>query len=261
MSYKRGLAIVFGCAIAGLVAFAATYPRFYSPTAATRPAAAAPGGASASANAGESLLPLAGLSSASPLSWSRLTDAQRAALAPFAAQWDRFSEERKQKWLKIASRYHKMSPEAQKRLHQRMAEWTRMTPDQRKVARENYQVSKSVPVEKRERAWDAYQKLSEEQKKKLAASERTRRPTVVSAPPTGKTEVKDINRLVAAREQGHAPDGAEHLPAASGLPGGAAAGQPGSQPMTPPIPNAASIVPATPIPVSPSQAPSVFNGS
>jgi len=253
VSYKRGLAIVFGCAIAGLVAFAATYPRFYS-TAATPSAAAAPsGGSGAAVDASGS--PLSALSSESPLAWSRLTEAQHAALAPFATQWDSFSDERKQKWLKIASRFHRMSPEAQKHLHQRMEEWVRLTPDQRKVARENYQVSKSVPLEKREKAWDAYQKLSEEQKKKLAASEHVRRPTVVSAPPTGKTEVKDINRLVAAREQGHASGHAE---------GGSAvapAAPVSGVPMQPAIPNAASIVPATPIPVSPQQAPSMYNGS
>jgi hypothetical protein len=140
----------------------------------------------AGASAGEVLSPLSSLSSpASPMAWAKLTDAQRVALAPFASEWDQFSEERKRNWIKIASRYKKMSPDAQKRLHERMTEWIRMTPDQRKVARENYQVSKSVPVEKRERAWDAYQKLPEEQKKKLAATERPRRPTVVSAPPTG----------------------------------------------------------------------------
>jgi hypothetical protein len=143
-----------------------------------------------------------------------------------------------------------MSPDAQKRLHERMAEWIHMTPDQRKVARENYQVSKSVPVEKRERAWDAYQKLPEDQKKKLAATERPRRPTVVSAPPSGKTEVKDIDRLMTAREHSRASEaaamGASTSPAAPGAPA---------------IPGAASFVPATPIPVSPQQAPSVFNGS
>ncbi|KND57566.1 putative transmembrane protein [Candidatus Paraburkholderia schumanniana] len=246
MSYKRGLAIVFGCAIAGLVAFAATYPRFYSPAAATPPAVAAPSGGSGPAT-DASASPLSALSSESPLSWSRLTEVQHIALAPFATQWDSFSDELKRKWLKIASRFHRMSPEAQKHLHQRMEEWVRLTPDQRKVARENYQVSKSLPLEKREKAWDAYQKLPEEQKKKLAASERTRRPTVVSAPPTGKTEVKDINRLVAAREQGHVGGHAEASSAAS--------------PAQPAIPNAASIVPATPIPVSPQQAPSMYNGS
>jgi hypothetical protein len=243
VSYKRGLAIVFGCAIAGLVAFAATYPRFYSAASAVT-VAAAPAGASA----GEVLSPLSSLSPDSPLAWSRLSDAQRAALAPFSTQWDQFSEERKRKWMKIASRYHKMSPDAQKRLHERMTEWVRMTPDQRKVARENYQVSKSVPVEKRERAWDAYQKLPEDQKKRLAATEKPRRPTVVSAPPTGKTEVKDISRLMTAREHARASEAGE-------LEGGAPANA------APAIPGAASFVPATPIPVSPQQAPSIFNGS
>jgi len=141
-----------------------------------------------------------------------------------------------------------MSPDAQKRLHERMTEWIRMTPDQRKVARENYQVSKSVPVEKRERAWDAYQKLPEEQKKKLAATERPRRPTVVSAPPTGKTEVKDIDRLMTAREHARASEAAAEMGASS-------------SPAVPAVPGTASFVPATPIPVSPQQAPSVFNGS
>ncbi len=171
MSYKRGLAIVFGCTIAGLVAFAATYPRFYPATAAPPSTAA-----STSTGADSGVSPLAALSSDSPLSWNRLTEAQHVALAPFAKQWDSFSDERKQKWIKIASRYHRMSPEAQERLHKRMEEWVRMTPDERKVARENYQVSKSVPLEKREKAWESYQKLTEEQKKKLAASEHTRRP-------------------------------------------------------------------------------------
>lgn len=253
MSYKRGLAIVFGCAIAGLVAFAATYPRFYSATSAAPSAAAAPVGGSATSPDGSAAAP----ASTSPLSWNHLTDAQRVALAPFATQWDSFSDERKQKWLKIASRFHRMSPEAQKHLHQRMEEWVRLTPDQRKVARENYQVSKAVPLEKREKAWDAYQKLSEEQKKKLAASERTRRGNVVSAPPTGKTEVKDINRIVTAREQGHA--GAHPEGGSAAAPGTAASAS--GAPAQPAIPNAASIAPATPISVSPQQAPSMYNGS
>ena len=40
MSYKRGLAVVFGCTIAALVSFAATYPRFYpSPSPVSAPVA------------------------------------------------------------------------------------------------------------------------------------------------------------------------------------------------------------------------------
>ncbi|MGH8779116.1 DUF3106 domain-containing protein [Paraburkholderia sp.] len=246
MSYKRGLAVVFGCAIAALVSFAATFPRFYpSPSQATRPA----GTGTAVKPVTPSLsVELPGLpTSNNPLAWARLSNAERVALAPFASQWDTFGDERRRKWLKIASRYSKLSPDAQKRLHDRMTEWTRMTPEQRRVARENYQVSKELPRETRQNAWKAYQQLPEEQKERLAASERKRRPTVVSAPPSGKTEVKDLDRLN-AKERGASAVSAASATAAGALP-------------TPAIPGAGSFVPATPIPVSPSEAPSIFNGS
>lgn len=112
MSYKRGLAVVSGCVIAALVSFAATYPRFYpTPTPVAAPASGAPAKAAAPALT----VDLPGLPiSTSPLAWSKLSNAEHVALAPFAVQWDAFSEERKRKWLKIASRYPKMTPEAQK---------------------------------------------------------------------------------------------------------------------------------------------------
>ncbi|MEQ5841677.1 hypothetical protein BWP39_10480 [Paraburkholderia acidicola] len=248
MSYKRGLAVVFGCAIAALVAFAATFPRFYpsSPPAASRGVPPVkPGAPSLSVELPR--LP----SNNNPLAWSRLSDAEHLALAPFAGQWDTFSDARRRKWLKIASRYSKLSPDAQKELHDRMAEWARMTPEQRRVARENYQVSKELPREARQKAWKAYQQLPEEQKERLAASEHKRRPSVVSAPPSGKSEVTDLDRLINAKQHG-----------ASGvLPANGASGAGALLPGAAAIPNAGSAVPATPIPVSPSEAPSIFNGS
>nr|WP_241019110.1 DUF3106 domain-containing protein [Paraburkholderia sp. Tr-20389] len=246
------MAVVSGCVIAALVSFAATYPRFYpAPT----PVAAPVGGTPAKASAPALTVELPGLPiSTSPLAWSKLTSADHVALAPFEAQWDGFSEERKRKWLKIASRYPKMTPEAQKRLHERMAEWVRMTPEQRRVARENYQVSKELPREARQNAWKAYQQLPEEQKQKLAASEHKRRPTVVSAPPSGKSEIKDINRLVNGKDK---LASVPMPPATAGASTGVAAPAQGA----PAIPAAGSFVPATPTPVSPSEAPSIFNGS
>jgi len=252
VSYKRGLAVVFGCAIAALVSFAATYPRFY-PSPSTVSAPAAGGNATAKVPAPTLAVDLPSLSdSNSPLAWARLSAAEHVALAPFAGEWDSFSDERKRKWIKIASRYPKLSPDAQKRLHDRMTEWVRMTPDQRRVARENYQVSKELPRETRQNAWKAYQQLPEEQKERLAASERKRRPSVVSAPPSGKTEIKGLDRLVNARDHGASGAAAASAAAAAPLPSPAA---------TPAIPAAGSFVPATPLPVSPSEAPSIFNGS
>jgi hypothetical protein len=251
VSYKRGLAVVFGCAIAALVSFAATYPRFY-PSAPSLAAAAS--GTPAKTAAPALSVELPGLPSTSPLSWSHLTDAERIALAPFASVWDTFSDERKRKWIKIASRYSKLTPEQQKGLHDRMTEWVRLTPDQRRVARENYQVSKELPREARQKAWKAYQQLPEEQKERLAASERKRRPTVVSAPPTGKSELKDIERLVNGRER-----------AASGVVATASASATGGAlPVAPALPPSGSLVPPvpapTPAPIMPRETPSIYNG-
>jgi hypothetical protein len=197
VNYKRGLAVVIGCVVAAAVSLAATWPRFHPAAPVSNAIAGTPPKAAPVRSLVAELAPLP--INSNPLSWARLTDAQRTALAPFAADWDKFSDPRRRKWLRIAARYPKMSPVAQKRLHERMTEWVRMTPEQRRVARENYQVSKDLPAQARKKAWTAYQQLSAEQKARLAASERRRRPTVVSAPPTGKSEMRDIDRLVNER--------------------------------------------------------------
>ena len=68
-----------------------------------------------------------------------------------------------------------------------MTEWIRMTPQQRRPARENYQITRSLPAAKKLPRPDKYQHLPEEQKKKLAAAEtphhRSRqRPAIGQAP-------------------------------------------------------------------------------
>jgi Protein of unknown function (DUF3106) len=249
VNHKRGLALVFACAIASAVAFAATYPRFFaSPPAVHAGTGSAPGPASApAAPLAIEFAPL--VVDRNPLSWANLTPQQHAALAPFAAEWDKFSDARKRKWIKIASRFAKISPEAQKRLHERMAEWIRMTPEQHRVARENYQISKALPPQARQKAWKAYQELSPEQKAHLAALEHKRRPTIVSAPPSGaKSAIRGINRLVDTP-----PAGASGVSAAgaAGRAAGAAPAQPG----------AASAVPAAPRPLPPADAPDMFKGA
>ncbi|HEV3430142.1 MAG TPA: DUF3106 domain-containing protein [Paraburkholderia sp.] len=277
MSYKRGLAVVIGCVVTALVSYAATYPRFHpeasAPDSALAPAAAVqgqPSASDASAAAATVAAVPANDNADNPLSWSRLTDAQRSALAPFASEWDKFSDLRKRKWLRIAARYPKMTPDSQKRLQERMTEWVRMTPEQRRVARENYQVSKELPPQARQRAWKAYQELSEDQKEKLAASERKRR-TVVSAPPSGnKSEIRDIERLVNERERrarartaaGASVPGGTSAPAAPGQPGTSGQlAEPPATAMAASIPAAGSFEPAIPVPVSPSEAPAAFKGS
>lgn len=274
MSYKRGLAVVIGSVVAAIVSYVATYPRFHpEPTGEITAGAATQAKAPSVDNSiTTEFAPLPGQSD--PLAWVHLSEAQHVALAPFAVEWDRFSDERKRKWLKIAARYPKMSPEAQKRLHERMAEWVGMTPEQRRVARENYQVSKELPAQARQRAWKAYQQLPEEQKERLAASEHKRRPTVVSAPPSGnKSEIRDIQRLVNERDRRGLPHAPAGVTGASGAAGASSTGsglapavpgapsEPAASSFASGIPAAGSFVPATPIPVSPAEAPAAFKGS
>lgn len=248
MSQKRGLAVFFGCVIAIAVSYVATYSRFNPPPAAVSPAATsapAPTSSAVGLTADLAPLPLPLPAANGPLSWARLSAAQRAALAPFADQWDGFSDARKRKWLRIASRFAKLTPEAQKQLQERMAEWAHMTPEQRRVARENYQSAKELSAQARERAWKAYQQLPEEQKERLAATERRRRPSVVSAPPTGAD--RDVRRLVHAREHPASnPAAAVTASAGAGMP---------------PAASATSGAPPAATPVSPVDAPSLFKGS
>jgi len=239
VSQKRGLAVFFGCVIAVAVAYAATYSRFHPQPATTTATASTPAPALVSADAALTAdltqLPATG---GGPMSWARLTPAQRVALAPFADQWDAFSDARKRKWLKIAARFPKMTLNEQKRLQERMAEWARMTPEQRRVARENYQVAKDLSAQARERAWNAYQQLPAEQKERLAAAERRRRPTVVSAPPTGKAD-RDISRLVNAHDRpGSATAPAQPTSNAAAAP---AAASPAAVPPPAPLPGTSSM--------------------
>ncbi|WP_414451361.1 DUF3106 domain-containing protein [Burkholderia sp. 22PA0099] len=259
MIHKRGLAIFFGSAIALVVAYAATYTRFDDqPAAAAGPAAAA---AATATSAPAATQPVVSLSlpnafptlapAANPLSWARLSPQQHEALAPVGRLWDSFSDARKRRWLKIAARYPKMSAEEQKRLHERMTQWANLTQEERRVARENYQVSKDLSAQARERAWKDYQKLTPEQKARLAAAERHRR-TVVSAPPSGKSD-RDINRLVNAHDH---PANAPLTPIAPAAEPGATASAA--------MPTAAASgtqQPPAPVPVSPADAPSIFKGS
>lgn len=268
MNYKRGLAVVIGCLIAAAVSFAATWPRFHPPAPASTTVADTPPKAVPVRSLVAELEPLPLPAHDDPLGWSRLSDAQHAALAPFASDWNKFSEARRRKWLRIAARYPKLSPDAQKRLHERMTEWVHMTPEQRRVARENYQVSKELPAQARKKAWTAYQQLSDEQKARLAASERRRRPTVVSAPPTGKSELRDIDRLVneraqAAAQRAHGPAAASGKSGTGGV--GLVASQPNAATSTAGTPATSSAAPAAapaPAPVTPILQPdSTYKGS
>jgi hypothetical protein len=109
--------------------------------------------------------------------WAELTAAQRNSLGPLAGTWSTMSAAHKRKWLAVAQNYPTMPPGEQARLHTRMAEWVALSPQQRTQARLNFAESSKLPVDDKKAKWEAYQALSPEEKRKLAAGAAAAKPT------------------------------------------------------------------------------------
>lgn len=115
--------------------------------------------------------------------WEGLRPEQQKILAPLESDWDYMLPESRKKWIQVANLYPKMSEIDQQRLQSRMTSWSNLSQKDRRLARENYLSSLKFPAEKKAEAWSAYQKLSDEQKKKLAQAEAIKKkPTAASAP-------------------------------------------------------------------------------
>ncbi|MGD9834157.1 MAG: DUF3106 domain-containing protein [Piscinibacter sp.] len=101
--------------------------------------------------------------------WQDLSASQRAALKPLERDWSGIDGARKQKWLEIANRYPGMPPAEQQRISERMTAWAKMSPAERGQARLNFQSARQMTPEERQARWQAYQELTPEQRRKLAA--------------------------------------------------------------------------------------------
>ena len=101
--------------------------------------------------------------------WAQLTAAQQAALKPLETQWDGLSDAQKRKWLALSRNYANLSPEEQATLHARMTGWVVLSPRERAQARLNFAEVKRLAPSERKTQWEAYQALSEEEKRQLAA--------------------------------------------------------------------------------------------
>jgi len=115
--------------------------------------------------------------------WEGLKPAQQKILAPLESDWDYMLPDSRKKWMQVANLYPKMSAADQQRLQSRMTGWSNLSQKDRRLARENYLSSLKFPAEKKAEAWNAYQKLSDEQKQKLAKEEvNKKKPSAVNAP-------------------------------------------------------------------------------
>ncbi|MFZ9510321.1 MAG: DUF3106 domain-containing protein [Burkholderiaceae bacterium] len=109
--------------------------------------------------------------------WAQLTPAQRVALAPLAATWPQISEGQKRKWIALSRNFDQLSDAERRRLHERMGEWVALSPADRARARLNFADLRQHPADDRRAKWEAYNALSDEDKRRLAQR--------VPAPPAG----------------------------------------------------------------------------
>lgn len=115
--------------------------------------------------------------------WESLSPRQQMILTPLENDWDFMKPEIRKQWIQIANRYPKMSDADQQRLQSRMNSWSKLSQKDRRLARENYLSSLKFPSDKKAEAWNAYQQLSDEQKKKLANAEvKKKKPSAMNAP-------------------------------------------------------------------------------
>ncbi|HEY0825828.1 MAG TPA: DUF3106 domain-containing protein [Ramlibacter sp.] len=117
--------------------------------------------------------------------WAERTPAQQQALAPLTGTWRVLGAAHKRKWLALSQNFATLPPAEQARLHSRMTEWAALSPQQRTRARLNFaEAQKVAPTDKRAK-WEAYQALSPEEKRKLAAGAAASKP---APPPTALAE-------------------------------------------------------------------------
>ena len=100
--------------------------------------------------------------------WAELTPMQRHSLQPLAASWSSISEFQKRKWIAISRDMTKLPAPEQAKLHERMVDWVALTAAERSQARLNFAATKKLSTDEKQAKWQAYQALSEEERKKLA---------------------------------------------------------------------------------------------
>lgn len=108
--------------------------------------------------------------------WSELTAVQQQTLAPLADTWRSLSEAHKRKWIALSANYPRMNAQEQAKLRGRMTEWAALSPQARNQARWNFVETKKLSPADKKAAWEAYQALPPEEKKRLANDARAVKP-------------------------------------------------------------------------------------
>ena len=101
--------------------------------------------------------------------WETLTTLQKLALYPLSERWAHISETQKRRWLTLAVNFPTLSPEEQKKFLDRITDWASLSAQQRNQARLNYAVTNRLARDDKRAQWEAYQALSDSERRALAA--------------------------------------------------------------------------------------------
>jgi hypothetical protein len=101
--------------------------------------------------------------------WQDLTAPQQQALRPLGPKWHELSQDRKRKWLEVSKNFSALPASEQAKMHSRMNEWVSLSRHQRTQARINFAETQKLSPAEKSAHWQAYQDLSPEEKRKLAA--------------------------------------------------------------------------------------------
>ena len=165
---------------------------------------ALPMAAVAQAPAADSDAPRNGLAQrrlqASGPNWGELTPAQQRVLQPLEKRWPFMGEVQKNRWMVLANSFDTLPAPEQLKLRDRMESWASLSAQQRSQARLNYALTNRMAPKDKWAQWEAYQALTDEEKRALAAKAAAR--PAGAAPALRPVPAKKLARVPAASASG-----------------------------------------------------------
>lgn len=140
---------------------------------------------------------------ASGPNWGELTSAQQRVLQPLEKRWPFMGEVQKGRWIVLANSFDTLPAPEQLKLRDRMESWASLSAQQRSQARLNYALTNRMAAKDKWAQWEAYQALSDEQKRALAAKAAAARPAG-AAPALRPVPAKKLARVPAATSSSNA---------------------------------------------------------
>lgn len=130
--------------------------------------------------------------------WGELTKAQQRVLQPLEKRWPFMGEVQKSRWIVLAGSFDTLPAQEQLKLRDRMESWASLSAQQRSQARLNYAITNRMAPKDKWAQWEAYQALSDEQKRALAAKAAAAKPAGGAAPALRPVPAKKLARVPAA---------------------------------------------------------------